>query len=292
MKWIRFTFLFALVPFLGLAQSGKVMERIAIKSKVLGKDVNYTIYLPPDYETSHRNYPVVYLLHGYTDDDTGWLQFGEVNRYADQGIASGEIPPMIIVMPDGGVTWYLNYFDGSVKYEDFFTTEFIPMIDATYRTRPSREFRGIAGLSMGGYGSLLYSLKHPELFSSCAALSSGVHTDEEMVSMSNENYDHVWKNLFAKVGTKGKDRLTDAWYQNSPITLFQKKPLEELKKVRWYFDCGDDDFLYKGNSTMHILLRDRTIPHEFRIRDGEHTWVYWRTGITDALKFIGKGFNR
>lgn len=292
MKLIRLTLIFGLSPFLVPAQSGKVMEHLLVKSKVLNKDVNYTIYLPPDYESSKRNYPVVYLLHGYTDNDTGWLQFGEINRYADKAIASGEIPPMIIAMPDGGVSWYVNSFDGTVKYEDFFVAEFIPFIDATYRTRPTREYRGISGLSMGGYGSLLHSLKHPELFSACAALSSGVNTDEDMTNMPDENYDRVFRSLFCKVGTKGKGRLTESWYQNSVISLFQKTPMDEIKKVRWYLDCGDDDFLYKGNSTLHIVLRDLKIPHEFRIRDGGHTWEYWRTGITDALKFIGTGFKR
>ena len=86
------------------ATNGRGMESLKFQSNLMGKDVNYTIYLPPDYETSNRNYPVVYLLHGYTDDDTGWLQFGEAPYIADEAIANREIPPMIIVMPDGGVT--------------------------------------------------------------------------------------------------------------------------------------------------------------------------------------------
>jgi enterochelin esterase-like enzyme len=65
-----------------------------------------------------------------------------------------------------------------------------------------------------------------------------------------------------------------------------------LKKVRYYIDCGDDDFLIRGNCALHILLSDRKIPHEFRVRDGAHTWVYWRTGIVDGLSFIGRSFNR
>lgn len=288
----KFIIPFMFMVSIAMGQPGKVSEHLAIKSKILGKDVNYTIYLPADYESSHRNYPVVYLLHGYTDNDNGWLQFGEVNRFADKAIASGEIPPMIIVMPDGGVAWYVNNFDGTVKYEDFFIQEFIPYIDATYRTRPTREYRGISGLSMGGYGSLIQSLKHGDMFTACAALSSGVVTDDELLKMPDDNFNNVFKNIFAKTGTKGKDRLTDTWYQNSVISLMEKKSVDDLKKVRWYLDCGDDDFLYKGNSTLHILMRDRGIPHEFRIRNGAHNWEYWRTGITDALKFVGESFRR
>ena len=100
--------------------AGKVLETRIVKSTILGKDVRYTVYLPADYETSNRTYPVVYLLHGYTDDNTGWLQFGEINRYADKAIADGTIPPMIIIMPNGDSSWYINSYDGKENYEDFF----------------------------------------------------------------------------------------------------------------------------------------------------------------------------
>src|SRR5215212_2711400 len=97
--------------------AGRVIEEQIIKSNILKKDVKYTIYLPADYSTSERTYPVVYLLHGYTDDHTGWLQFGEINRYADKAIADGTIPPMIIIMPNGDSSWYINSYDGKEKYE-------------------------------------------------------------------------------------------------------------------------------------------------------------------------------
>lgn len=128
------------------------------------------------------------------------------------------------------------------------------------------------------------------MFSACAALSSGVFTDDEMVN--NESWDTVFKDIYGKTSLKGKDRLTESWKQNSIIALMHTQSLEEIKKVRWYLDCGDDDFLYKGNSTLHIEMKDRKIVHEFRIRDGVHNWTYWRTGITDALKFIGESFRR
>ena len=131
--------------FSGEAASGQVLEGLKLSSEILGRDVAYAVYLPPDYATSTRRYPVVYLLHGYTDDESGWIQFGEVNLAADRAIAEREIPPMIIVMPDGGVTFYINDAAGKVRYEDMFVQELIPYIDATYRTRPSREFRGSPG---------------------------------------------------------------------------------------------------------------------------------------------------
>lgn len=271
--------------------NGKVIEQKTVSSSILGRDVKYTIYLPADYETSERAYPVVYLLHGYTDDNTGWLQFGEVNRYADKAIADGTIPPMIIVMPNGDSSWYINSFDGKEKYEDFFVKEFIPTIEKTYKIKAEKRYRGIAGLSMGGYGSLIYSIKYPELFVAAAPLSAGVFADDEMLNMPDNNYENVFGPLFGH-NLKGKARLNDAWYKNSILKLVETTSAESLKKVRYWIDCGDDDFLTKGNCLLHIALTDKKIAHEFRVRDGAHTWTYWRTGITDALHFIGGSFHQ
>jgi len=272
-------------------RQGKVIEQKVISSAILGKNVNYTIYLPPDYEASERTYPVVYLLHGYTDDNTGWLQFGEVNRYADKAIAEGVIPPMIIVMPNGDSSWYINSYDGKEKYEDFFIKEFMPAVEKTYRIKAEKRYRGIAGLSMGGYGSLIYSLKYPELFAAAAPLSAAMFDDETMTSMPEEHYNRIFAQLYGR-GFKGKDRLTKAWYANSPLKLVEERSADALRQVRYWIDCGDDDGLSRGNSLLHIALMEKHVPHEFRIRDGGHTWTYWRTGITDALAFIGVSFHQ
>lgn len=271
--------------------AGKVIEQNTIASKILGRSVKYSMYFPPDYDHSQRAYPVVYLLHGYTDDNTGWLQFGEVNRYADKAIADGTIPPMIIVMPNGDSSWYINSYDGKEKYEDFFVKEFIPGIEKQYRIKSEKRFRGIAGLSMGGYGTMIYALKYPELFAAAAPLSAGIFGDDEMTMMPESQWNIIFAPLFGK-DLKGKDRLNKAWYDNSVLSIIEKKNGAELNKVRYWIDCGDDDFLFNGNSLLHIALRRKLVKHEYRVRDGGHTWEYWRTGITDALKFIGESFHQ
>ena len=269
-----------------------VAEGLKIRSKVLGKDVAFAVYVPPDYASSTRRYPVVYLLHGYTDDESGWIQFGEVGGAADRAIAAGELPPMIIVMPDGGVAWYMNDAAGQVRWEDMFVQEFIPHIDATYRTRPQREFRGVAGLSMGGWGTLVHSLRHPDLFAAGAAFSAAVWNDDQVAGMKQEDWDKLFGPLFGAAGLAGQDRLTPHFRRHNPLDLAKTLPEETLKKVRLYIDCGDDDFLIGGNCALHLALAERKIPHEFRVRDGGHTWSYWRTGIVDGLKFIGQSFHR
>jgi enterochelin esterase-like enzyme len=271
--------------------NGKVIEEKRIKSTILGKDVRYTTYLPADYERSNRSYPVVYLLHGYTDDNTGWLQFGEINRYADKAIAEGTIPPMIIIMPNADSSFYINSYDGKEKYEDFFVKEFMPAVEKEYRIKAEKRYRGVAGLSMGGYGTLVYGLKYPQLFAAVAPFSAAVWDDSSIVKTSQEGWDRTMGQLWGR-NLKGTERLTKSWYENSILKMVETKTTDELKQVRYWIDCGDDDFLTKGNCLLHIALSDKKVPHEYRVRDGGHTWTYWRTGITDALAFIGQSFRQ
>ncbi|MEO5594690.1 MAG: alpha/beta hydrolase family protein [Chitinophagaceae bacterium] len=290
-KLTFFIFTLLLFQFAVAQPQGKVIEESTVKSAFLNRPVKYTVYLPADYEKSERNYPVVYLLHGYTDDHTGWLQFGEINRYADQAIATGIIPPMIIIMPNGDSSWYINSYDGKEKYEDFFVKEFMPVIEKTYRIKAEKKYRAVAGLSMGGYGTLIYALKYPELFVAAAPLSAAVFDDDAMVGMADKNFEVTFGQLFGR-GLKSKDRLNKAWYDNAILKIVETKSADDLKKVKYWIDCGDDDFLTKGNCLLHIAFTEKHVPHEYRVRDGAHNWTYWRTGITDALQFIGDSFRQ
>jgi len=269
------------------SQTGKVLESLHFNSSLVDYPVKYSIYLPPDYDTSNRSYPVLYLLHGYSDDETGWIQFGEANLIAEKGIINGDYHPCIIVMPDGKVSWYCNSADGKDPWEDMFVKEFIPFIETGYRIRSKKEFRAIGGLSMGGNGSLVLAMRNPELFSSCVAMSAGTFTDEEM--LNNDDYDHYFGTIY---GPKSNNEMSNHWKANNPLHLLDSVDAEKLKSIRYYIDCGDDDFLYKGNSALHVKMRNLGIPHEFRVRDGGHQWSYWRTGLYDGLKFISEKFHR
>lgn len=287
----RWTALYCLLfPVLVLSQT-VVKEGLTVKSAILGKSVRYSVILPEDYDRSTRYYPVVYLLHGYTDDDTGWIQFGEAQSIAGDAMARREIPPMILILPDGGVSWYMNNFDGSVRYEDFFFQEFMPLMEKTYRIRAEKRYRAVAGLSMGGYGSLLWAMKHPDLFAACAPFSAAIYTDDDVLGWSPERWDAVSAVLYGP-GLEGEDRLTDHFKANSPFHLLDSVDTDALKSVRFWFDCGDDDRLSTANALFHGRLKAKGIAHEFRMRDGGHHWPYWRSGLKDALRFIGESFHQ
>lgn len=278
--------LFLLFSFsIATGQQGKVMDHLTLPSKILKGDRNFAIYLPPDYDHSSRSYPVLYLLHGYTDDHTGWVQFGEVKHIADKAINEGSATPMIIIMPDAdtGLPGYTNSISGKWNYEDFFFNELMPHVEDRFRIKKNKRYRAIAGLSMGGGGSFLYALHRPDLFSSAAPLSAwmGPKNIEEMndfATRENIKFNEADLEPFLK--------------QNNPLELIDSMSQESLNSVRWYIDCGDDDFLYEGNSMMHIKMRDKQINHEFRIRDGGHTWDYWRSALPTVLSFISKGFHQ
>jgi enterochelin esterase-like enzyme len=270
------------------AQESKVYDNLSMTSRILKCEKKYAIYLPPDYETSQRSYPVLYLLHGGANNQTTWVQHGEVKSIADKAIMEGLATPMIIVMPDasGEHRGYSNDALGNWRYEDFFFEEFMPYIEKTYRVRPGKRYRAIAGLSMGGNGTFIYALHHPELFSAACPLSAA--TGPLTVGEAKE-----------RLAMMKQQGLTDAqvenWYHRyNIIEMINNIPEEKKSAVRWYIDCGDDDpndMVWEGNCLIHMAMRKKGIPHEFRIRDGAHTWEYWRSALPVVLEFVTASFH-
>ncbi len=285
MKNLLFAFC-VLLKFEAMAQQSQVFDNLTLPSKILGSERKYAVYLPAGYENSQRNYPVLYLLHGGGDDQTGWVQFGEVQAIADKAFADLKATQMIIIMPDAntGKRGYFNDVNGDFNYEDFFFQELMPFVEKKYRIKSEKKYRAVAGLSMGGGGSYFYAMHHPELFSSACPLSAAVRNE----SMDDFRARLKTQNIIIKDETK-----VQAYYdRHAALVQLEKNKIEDLKSVKWYFDCGDDDFLFEGNSLVHIAFRKKEIPHEFRIRDGAHNWTYWRTSLPDVLSFVSDTFRQ
>lgn len=279
--------LLVLCPALLFAQGSKVFDNLTVNSKILKSERKFAIYLPPDYETSGRSYPILYLLHGAGDDQTGWVQFGEVQNIADKATRDGSATAMIIVMPDAntGRRGYFNDIKGDWNYEDFFFTELMPYIEKKYRVKAEKRYRAIAGLSMGGGGSFVYALHHPELFSSACPLSAAtgfLSLDEAKAGIARMN----------PGVTLADSTISNFYNKYSVMPLMNALSDANKKAVRWYIDCGDDDFLYEGNGLVHNLMRKKDIPHEYRIRDGAHNWTYWRASLPSVLEFVSQAFHQ
>ena len=266
------------------AQS-KVFDNLKMESKILKMERKFAVYLPPDYETSSRSYPVLYLLHGLGDDQTGWIQYGEVKKIADNSIKNGDATPMIIVMPDAntGRVGYFNIPSQRWMYEDFFFEELMPYVESKYRIKSGKRFRAISGLSMGGGGTLTYALHRPDLFSAAAPLSAGTGSTDVEESLER----------IKRYGIEfTREEMKNLLENNHPLNLIKKMKLSDINSIRWYIDCGDDDYLFEDNSLLHIAFSKKGIKHEYRVRDGAHNWTYWRESLPLVLEFVSEGFHQ
>lgn len=267
------------------ADAGRI-DTFHMYSKTLNADRHYKIYLPDAYfRDTLARYPVLYLLHGFSDDHRAWVEKGRVDQVADRLISSGEIQPMVIVMPEAGGTptdqvWN-GYFDmPQWNYETFFFQEFIPYIEKLYRVYTDKSHRAIAGLSMGGGGSVAYCQKHSELFCACYDFSGWL----------DQSINGAQQTDTGKVAT-----VQRAVHDNSCIRFVEQADQatkERLRTVKWFVDCGDDDFLLELNEKFHMQMRFQGIPCEMRVRNGGHNWEYWHTGLYLCLPFISRNFVR
>ncbi len=274
-------FLVALFASIFSVSAGKIVAD-SIKSEILNSYVKFNVYLPSGYDVKNSLYPVVYLLHGHGDDCDGWIRKGNMQIVADELIESGEAKEMIIVMPTAGVDGdntdvMAGYFNmPGWDYEDFFFSEFIPFVESKYRGIGDKYHRAVMGLSMGGGGSTVYCQRHPDMFSSCYAMSP-------------------W--LYEKPCT---DKSHKVYYTRNAVAEhnaveFLNKASEDVKKqlrtVAWFFDCGDDDFLLEQTFAMHMKMRQMKIKDQLTVRNGVHNWEYWHFSLRVALPFASRNFN-
>jgi len=282
MKRILLSCLCFAVALSAAAQSRIVTD--SIQSQTLKCIQKYNVYLPDRYD-ANREYPVVYLLHGLYGRYSDWVRQGNMKAVADPLMASGEICEMVIIMPNAGdfdVHHYQNgYFNmPDWPYEDFFFQEFLPEVERKYHCGGSKDKRAIMGLSMGGGGSIVYAQRHPDLFSSTYGMSAWLDNKHREVRGSDM--------------PGSKLAITDQSVREHSALDFMDRADEntigQLKSVKWFLDCGDDDTLMPLSEELHLKMRAAGIPCEFRVRDGAHTWEYWHTALYLALPFASRNF--
>jgi len=264
------------------------VETKTITSKVLDADREYTVFLPKSYDVdTSKKYPILYLLHGMMDTNSGWYERGHLKDVMDQLVASGEACEMIIVTPNAGGNIYEGAWNGYFdmpgwKYETFFYTEFLPYIEKTYRVIGDKQHRAIAGLSMGGGGTTGYAQRHSDMFSSAYAMSALMSIPEQGAAPSQNPDDKM-------------AILTKSVIENSCIRYVEEADdsrKNKLRSVVWFVDCGDDDFLLDRNIEFFQAMRNAEIPCQFRVRDGGHTWEYWHSALYTCLPFVTRNFGK
>lgn len=256
-----------------------------LKSTILNRDIKYAILLPKQYDSVNTKYPVVYLLHGFGDDETAWYTWGDIMTYAEAN-DPGKIP-MIYVMPQGFNSYWVNQYDGGFPYMDMLVKEMVPQIDLLYHTIKDPQHRAVMGYSMGGYGALITTAKNPTVFKTGVVLSMSYRTDQQYMSESQSGWDVQWGSIFGGVGTKGAARLTDYYKANNPFYFFANPDDISLKGQNYFIDCGDDEEnLSQPNDSLHDMLRNLNIEHQYRMRNGAHNWDYWHGALPEALRYI------
>ncbi len=219
-------------------------------------------------ETLPGPFPVLYLLHGLSDDYSAWIRKTSIERYAE-GYG------FMIVMPDSGRGYSADAPDGEA-YETAMVSDLIPFIDRTFRTDARRSSRAIGGLSMGGYGALKFALGHPDLF--CSATS---HSCSRAVTWTHEptSQEPKYVRVFGPNPTGGSNDL---------FSVSEKIDRRLLPALR--IDCGTEDALLDHNRRFHRHLESLAIPHQYAEFPGGHNWAYWDQHIQEALWFHGRAF--
>ncbi len=226
-----------------LHPNGQEVRGLSVESKAMGKTMKYNVWLPPKFD-AEKSYPIMYLLHGAADDQNAWLDKGDALRIAGRYVTTGGVP-MIIVMPDAQMTYYLG------SYETYFHEELMPAVEARYKFSGKR---AVAGLSMGGYGTLYHALKYPAKFKYAYAMSPAVDV-----------------NTFTG--------LINAQSDKKVFPLFT-------------IEVGTEDTTVDNNAakTVADYMNGQGMTCEWIARTGIHYWNFWQECLPKALKKAGESF--
>ena len=254
-------------------------------SKQLNRLWNVMIYLPPHYYTdSLKHFDVLYLLHGHGGNETSWMGSGEIKSIMDELIVSDSIKDFIIVMPDGGNSWFV---DGVEKMESAIIKDLLPTIQKKYRVKTDFESTSIGGMSAGGYGSLRFILKYPELFQNAILMSPASYFPfPDQTSFARSDV----ASFRDKTGGFSNSKWTAYNYPNYWKTFDQAKKLPH----HFYLSVGTSDgftgIIKAVNEQLRIELNKRKekITYQVKNYNGGHEMNVWKQALKSAILKIYK----
>jgi len=258
----------------------KNITSVKFQSESLGQERAFNILLPLDYESSTMRYPVLYLLHGYGDDNTAWSYMTNLSGTAARH-------KLIVVMPDASKSWYVNgVADPKARFEDYIMKDLIVYVDSHYRSVPLPRARAVAGLSMGGFGAAYLGLKHYRaftamgLFSGALSIAHDVPKENPNQTEQDRRFQQELAGVFGPSGSPERQ-------QRDPLALLEKVPLAEMPMI--YVACGGQDFLLSQNHEFIQLLAEKKIPYEYReISPRVHSWDFWDDQVRIFLDLLDK----
>jgi S-formylglutathione hydrolase FrmB len=291
---VRAFLLLLLICWIGPVQAGEVSRDRTFLSEALAGPMRYSLYLPDAYrEQTDARFPVVYLLHGYGADNNEWLDFGHADETLDRLIASGQIPPIIAVMPYAEKSWYVDSasLGGPGDYETAIVRDLAAHVEAEYRAIPERRARYIAGLSMGGYGAMRFAFFHPGRYQAAASLSGALFEDVGIPSFAGP----------VETGDADMQEQADFWFLGAYGRPFdagifrERNPFSRIGELgggggapEILIMSGSDDFFgfHKGSAALHTALKRAGIEAELLIEEGGHEWELWRAQFPRVMQFL------
>jgi len=255
------------------------VETIQFKSELIGQVLPYDALLPVGYAESNKRYPVLYLLHGLFGRYDDWVTRTNLAEYA----ANYDV---IIITPEGHDSWYTDSAGAATdKYESYFIRELISDVDARFRTIKDRRARGVAGLSMGGYGALKYGLKNPELFAFAASFSGAL----DPAIRTDDNPGFAWNILRPSINAVFGPRSSQTRITNDLHQIARGLSASQIASLPYlYFDCGLEDGFLATNREFAEILLSKKIPHQYRQLPGGHTWAYWDQQVREILRLYAQ----
>lgn len=271
-KMKRFKILLVTLLLVQFAFSRVQVDTVAVFSSKMKKEVKNVVVVPENY-TTRKHYPVVYLLHGFSDNYAKWVTaVPSIKNYATQF-------QIILVCPDGGYSsWYMDSpIDLSSQYESYIIKDLLTYIDTHYSTIPERSARAITGLSMGGHGALYLAIRNKKLFGSAGSMSGGVD-----LRTSTRKFD-----IAKRIGNI--ETHQDEWDNRSVINMVDGLKNNEINLI---IDCGVSDIFYQINAGLHRRLLSLNIDHDYIERPGAHNWEYWANSILYQLIYFDRCFEK
>jgi len=238
-------------------------------SNVLQKHVGAHVILP---ECGEPPFPTYYLLHGLSDDYTGWTRRTRLESYARD-------LPLIIVMPDGFRGFYTDNAEGPA-YTWYIAGELVAFVERNFQVKRTRDARCIGGLSMGGYGALRVALSHPDRYASANSHSGALlYGARNAVRSPSPLTPAEQRHIFGP---------TPAGSDHDLLALAERAKASGGALPELLLDCGTDDHLLADSRAVHKALTRLGIAHEYREFPGAHDWDYWDVHVRDALAFHAK----
>lgn len=243
----------------------------SIQSKELNMATSLTVSLPADTQDVPENgFPILYLLHGYSDDHTGWLRRTCIDRYArDRGLA--------VVMPEAQHSFYTDMKYG-LRYFSYVADELPRLCRRMFPLSARRCDTMVAGLSMGGYGALKCAFSRPEVFGAGASLSGAVDIRARLGRRTDEDVSEFRAILGPELTVEPRDDL---------FALADRvAELPQAERPRVFLSCGTEDFLYGDNQRFRAHLREKGVDFAYAEGPGTHDWAFWERMLTPMLDFL------